>query len=80
MAKKYVKNVTDDNKTVIPELGRPYSPATLSYKENGVKVTLRPGEQKETKLTEKDVSGKRLKIVTEEESKKKIKEVKENDN
>ena len=30
--KKFIKNITDDNKTVIPELGRPYSPATLAYK------------------------------------------------
>ena len=66
--KKFIKNVTDDNKTVIPALGRPYTPATLSFKENGKKITLRPGEKIETKLTEKQVSGKRLKLVTEEET------------
>lgn len=75
MGKKYVKNVTDDNKTIVPELGRPYSPATLAYKENGVRIVLKPGEMRETKLTEKHISGKRLKIV-EEGSKPKVKEEK----
>lgn len=67
--KKYIKNVTDDNTTVIPALGRPYSSAILSFKENGKKVTLKPGDSVETKLNGTNVSGKRLKLVTEEELK-----------
>jgi len=64
--KKYVKNVTDDNKTVIPALKRPYSPATLSFKEGGKKITLKPGEMVETKANGTNISGKRLQLVTKE--------------
>ena len=78
--KKYIKNITDDNKTVIPGLGRPYSPATLAFKEGGKMIVLKPGEYAETKLTGETLAGggtKRLKIVTEDEikGKKKKKEV-----
>lgn len=75
--KKYIKNITDDNKTVIPGLGRPYSPATLAFKEGGKKITLKPGESAETKLNGTNIDGRRLKLVTEDEVKnKKKKEVK----
>ncbi len=79
--KKYIKNVTDDNKTVYdPLLGRPYSPATLSFKEGGKIITLKPGESVETKLDGSSLAGyyvngkkqyKRLQLVTEEEIKNK---------
>ena len=75
--KKYIKNVTDDNKTVIPALGRPYSPATLDFKENGKTITLKPGEIVETKLNGKNLAGggtKRLRLVTEDEKGKKKKD------
>ena len=69
--KKFIKNVTDDTKTVIPELRRPYSPAILSFKENGKKITLKPGESAETKLNGSNIDGKRLKLFTEDQLKKK---------
>lgn len=69
MVKKYVKNVTDDDKTIIPELRRAYTPATLSFKENGKKINLKPGEYVETKLNGENISGKRLKLVGEDEIK-----------
>jgi len=75
--KKYVKNVTDDNKTIYdPSLGRPYSPATLGFKENGKLIMLKPGESVETKLNGENLAGgvvdgkkqyKRLRLMTEEE-------------
>jgi len=67
--KKFIKNVTDNQ-----SLG--YSPATLSYKENGERIILKPGEHKETKLDGSSLAGrtvngkkeyKRLRLVTEEE-------------
>ncbi len=70
--KKYIKNVTNDNKTVIPDLGRPYSPATLAFKEDGKLITLKPGESVETKLTGETLAGggtKRLRLITEDEIK-----------
>ena len=70
MVKKFIKNVTDDNKTVIAELERPYSPAILAYKEDGKKIELKPGEMKETKLTEEDIGCGRLRIITEDKTKK----------
>ncbi len=74
--KKYIKNITD-SKTVTPELGRPYSPVTLSFSENGKKITLKPGESVETKLDRKNIDCKRLVLITEDEikNKKKKKEV-----
>ena len=71
--KKYIKNITDDNKTIIQELGRPYSPATLSFKEGAKKITLKPGEYEETKLNGSNIDGLRLRLVTEDEVKEKPK-------
>ena len=82
--KEYIKNITDDNKTVIPGLGRPYSPTILAFKEGGKLITLKPGESVETKLDGSSLAGyyvngkkqyKRLRLVTEDEVKKKKKEV-----
>ena len=74
--KKYIKNITDDNKTVILEIGRPYRPATLAFNEGGKMMTLKPGEDTETKLSGDSLAGggtKRLRVVTEDEIKKKKK-------
>ena len=75
MVKKYIKNITDDTTKIIQELGRPYKPATLAFKEGGKLITLKPGESVETKLNGENISGYRLKLVTEDEVKKKKKEV-----
>lgn len=78
--KKYIKNVTDDNKTVIPALGRPYSPAILAFKEGGKKIVLKPGESVETKMNGANVSRggtRRLRLVEEKDIKKEDKKVKE---
>lgn len=80
--KKYIKNVTDDNKTVIPRLKRPFTPATLAFKEDGKKIILKPGEYAETKGNGTNISwgrrpNPRLVLLTEDElkGKKKKKEV-----
>ena len=68
--KRYIKNVTD-SKEVIPELGRRYRPRTLTFKEDGKLIEIKPGELIETKLNGENVSGRRLRLVTEDEVKKK---------
>ena len=58
MVKKYIKNITDDK-----SFG--YKPMTGSFKENGKKIILKPGEQAETKLNGDSIDGHRFKLVTE---------------
>lgn len=67
MAKKYIKNITGEKGT------RYATPLILAYKEDGKKIELKAGEQRETKLT-KSLSH-RL-VLVEEESKSNKKEVK----
>ena len=56
--KKYIKNITDDK-----SFG--YSPMTGSFRENGKKIILKPGEQVETQLDGQSIDGHRFKLVTE---------------
>jgi len=56
MGKKYIKNITDDK-----SLG--YESAIMSFKENGKRITLKPGEKAETKLNGENVDGKRLQLI-----------------
>lgn len=74
--KKYVINVTNDPKVIDPILKRAYSPATLSFKEGGKVITLKPGESAETNMNGANLAGggtKRLRLV----EKKDIKKLKE---
>lgn len=67
-----MKNITGEKDSGFP------LPQTMSYRENGKIITLKPGEYKETKLTR---WSNRLRVVTEDEIKgKKKKDEVKNDN
>lgn len=64
MGKNYIVNITDD-----PQYK--YEPFTMSFKENGVRIVLKPGEKAETNLNGENIDGKRLRFFSDKDLKKK---------